>query len=265
MRLLSRLDEQSSALILAHELAHLRRRDHLVRVVELIVSTIYWWNPLVGFLRRQIHESEELCCDAWVRSAFPDCAKSYAKILLKTAESLSTSQLGGSLLPATPFLRSLSLKARIEMILESRFAPCVSTRSRFMIALLALFILAPFVFVAPRVTRASSDDGPPSSLDRKPEAATTSGFPYKVPFEQGAGRLPRRRQDHDSRSPRHRQHLPAGQSLHDQGQLHSGVAPAGQAGCLRHRQGRRGPGGPSHINSRGPSSIRATAASLSSL
>ncbi len=85
-----RLDEQSSALILAHELAHLRRRDHLVRVVELIVSTVYWWNPLVGLLRRQIHESEELCCDAWVRWAFPDCTKSYAKIVLKTAESLST-------------------------------------------------------------------------------------------------------------------------------------------------------------------------------
>jgi len=41
MRLSCQLDEQSSALILAHELAHLRRRDHWVRAVELIVSTVY--------------------------------------------------------------------------------------------------------------------------------------------------------------------------------------------------------------------------------
>ncbi|HWB11894.1 MAG TPA: M56 family metallopeptidase [Pirellulales bacterium] len=47
MRLAAQLDDTSLLLILAHELAHLRRRDHWVRAVELIVSTIYWWNPLV--------------------------------------------------------------------------------------------------------------------------------------------------------------------------------------------------------------------------
>ena len=60
------------AMILAHELAHLRRRDHWVRAVELIVSTVYWWNPLVWVIRRQIHQAEDLCCDAWVRWAFPE-------------------------------------------------------------------------------------------------------------------------------------------------------------------------------------------------
>ena len=36
---------EAAALILAHELAHLRRRDHWVRALELFVSTVYWWNP----------------------------------------------------------------------------------------------------------------------------------------------------------------------------------------------------------------------------
>ncbi len=110
----------------------------------------------------------------------------------------------------------------------------------FMIALLALFILAPFVFVAPRVTRASSDDGPPSSLARKPDAATTSGFPYKVPFEQGAADF----LDGDKITILEvrgtAEHLQAGQSLHDQGHLHSGFTRPGQVGCLHHRDGRRG-------------------------
>ena len=89
MRLVCQLDDQSSALILAHELAHLRRRDHWVRAVELIVSTVYWWNPLVWVIRRQIHQAEDLCCDAWVLRAFPGCAKRYAEVVLKTAESLN--------------------------------------------------------------------------------------------------------------------------------------------------------------------------------
>ncbi len=184
--LLCQVDEQSVVLILAHELAHLRRRDHLVRFVELVVSAVYWWNPLVGLLRRQIHQSEELCCDAWVRWAFPDRAKSYARVLLQTAESLSPAQLGGCLLPGSPFLRSLSLKERIEMILENRFPPHVSTRTGCMMALLAMLILAPFLSLTHRVARASSADAAPSTSDGNSEASASSGFPYKVSFEQGA-------------------------------------------------------------------------------
>src|SRR5262249_8085837 len=113
MRLFRQFDEQQAALILAHELAHLRRRDHWVRFVEMIVSTVYWWNPLVWVIRWQIQQAEDLCCDAWVRWTFPDCTRRYAEVVLKTAESLSASQVGARLLPASPFLRSLSLKARI--------------------------------------------------------------------------------------------------------------------------------------------------------
>ena len=60
-----------------------------------------------GSIRRQIHQAEDLCCDAWVRRAFPDCTRRYAEVVLQAAESLSASQLGARLLPASPFLRSL--------------------------------------------------------------------------------------------------------------------------------------------------------------
>jgi beta-lactamase regulating signal transducer with metallopeptidase domain len=186
MRLLGQLDEQSAALILAHELAHLRRRDHWVRAVELIVSTVYWWNPLVWLIRRQMHQAEELCCDAWVRWAFPDCTKRYAELVLKTAESLNASRVGARLLPASPFLGSISLKARIEMILESRFAPCVSTRTMFVMALFALVVLPWFVQTTKTEARAGSNDETPAP---KPGTSTTSEFPYKLKFEQGATRF----------------------------------------------------------------------------
>ena len=73
MGLFRELDEQQAALILAHELGHLRRRDHWVRALKLLVSTLYWWNPLVWVIRRRLHQTEDLCCDAWVRRAFPNC------------------------------------------------------------------------------------------------------------------------------------------------------------------------------------------------
>lgn len=188
MRLVDQLDDQRLGLILAHELAHLRRRDHWVRAVELFVSTVYWWNPLVWVIRRQLHEAEDLCCDAWVRWAFPDCAKRYAEVVLETAESLNASQVGARLLPASPFLQSLSLKERIEMILESRFAPSVSVKSMFVVALFACLVLPSFVQTATREARGGSNDESRSTQAGKPDAPAPSGFAHKVRFEQGATR-----------------------------------------------------------------------------
>lgn len=186
LRLATDLDDERLSLILAHELAHLRRRDHWVRAAELLVSTIYWWNPLVWFIRRQVHEAEDLCCDAWVRWAFPGCKTRYAELLLKTAESLGTPPVSARLLPASPFLRSLSLKARIEMILQDRFVPYVSTRSMVVVALLALVVLPAFVQSEKTTARASANEDAPTTPDQKPNAAD---FPYTVKFEQGATRF----------------------------------------------------------------------------
>jgi len=201
MRLSRQLDDEQVAMILAHELAHLRRRDHWVRGFELIVSVIYWWNPLVWLLRRQIHHAEDLCCDGWVRYVFPDCTKRYAEVLLKATESFIASKVGGRLLPVSPFLSSLSLKARIEMILESRFTPNVSARSMFVIALLALFVVPGFVETTKaepaqsteaQTAKAATAAVPNPKATATPAGkakATTSEFPYAVKFEQGATRF----------------------------------------------------------------------------
>ena len=41
-----RLDEVQRDAVLAHELAHLKRRDHWVRRLEATVLGLYWWDPV---------------------------------------------------------------------------------------------------------------------------------------------------------------------------------------------------------------------------
>ena len=183
-----RLDDQRLALILAHEIAHLRRRDHWVRIIELIVSVVYWWNPLVRLIRRELHQAEDLACDAWVRWAFPDYTKCYAETVLETAESLSASQLGAQLFPASPLLRSLPLKVRIEMILESRFAPRVSKRSLAVVVLVALLVLPAFIQTSRMKARAGNEEGS-AAASPKVDRPATAEFPHAVRFEQGATRF----------------------------------------------------------------------------
>jgi beta-lactamase regulating signal transducer with metallopeptidase domain len=189
LRLAGRIDEECSALILAHELAHLRRRDHWVRALELLLCAVYWWNPLAWLIRTRIHHYEELCCDAWVRWLFPKCAVRYAELVLCTAEQASAPRADTWLTPLTPFLRRHFLKARIEMILESRSKPKPSKKALLIVALLGIVALPPFIRFAPATVRAASSQDPPPTAASKPETPPASGFPYVVQFEQGATRF----------------------------------------------------------------------------
>jgi beta-lactamase regulating signal transducer with metallopeptidase domain len=86
-----RLDGQQRSTLLAHELAHLRRGDHYVRLLELLATALFWWHPLVWWMRGPLRDVEEQCCDAWVVWALPDAVRSYAETLLDTLEFLDKS------------------------------------------------------------------------------------------------------------------------------------------------------------------------------
>jgi probable HAF family extracellular repeat protein len=95
-----RLAEVKQDALLVHELAHLRRRDHWARILELVVTSMYWWCPVVWWIRRALRDAEERCCDAWVVWALPGAARAYATALLDTVDFLADSPpalpLGGS-------------------------------------------------------------------------------------------------------------------------------------------------------------------------
>lgn len=88
-RLWSQLDKHGRRAILLHELAHLRRRDHWVTWLELLITAIYWWHPLLWIIRRRLHDEADLCCDAWVTWQMPNGRRAYAEALLRTKQFLS--------------------------------------------------------------------------------------------------------------------------------------------------------------------------------
>jgi len=54
--------EQVEAL-LAHELAHIRRRDYLVNILQSIVEALLFYHPAVWWVSGHIRAERELCCD----------------------------------------------------------------------------------------------------------------------------------------------------------------------------------------------------------
>lgn len=77
------------ATVLAHELAHLARRDHWTAWFELVVQGFHFWNPLFWLARRNLHRAAELACDGFVVARFPAARRSFASALLATAERAS--------------------------------------------------------------------------------------------------------------------------------------------------------------------------------
>jgi uncharacterized protein (TIGR03067 family) len=87
--LLDQLSPQEQSAVLAHELAHVRRRDHWVRLLEFVATGLYWWHPVIWWARAQLRRAEEECCDAWVTSTWPELVQTYAAALLDTIDFLS--------------------------------------------------------------------------------------------------------------------------------------------------------------------------------
>ncbi len=89
--------------ILAHELAHIRRHDYLVNLLQTLVETIFFYHPAVWWLSRQIRNERENCCDD-VALGIASSRADYGRALLAIEElraawpSLSLAASGGSLL-----------------------------------------------------------------------------------------------------------------------------------------------------------------------
>jgi bla regulator protein BlaR1 len=49
--------------ILLHELAHIRRRDHLFNLVQHLVDTLFFFNPAIVWISSLIRAERENCCD----------------------------------------------------------------------------------------------------------------------------------------------------------------------------------------------------------
>ena len=60
---LTGLDESQLRAILAHELAHIRRHDYLVNLIQTAVGTLLFYHPAVWWVSRQIRRERENCCD----------------------------------------------------------------------------------------------------------------------------------------------------------------------------------------------------------
>jgi beta-lactamase regulating signal transducer with metallopeptidase domain len=88
--------------LIAHELAHVRRHDYLVNLIQTAAETLLFYHPAVWWVSSRIRAEREQCCDDLAIAATGD-ARSYARALVRleemrgSAPALAVAAGGGNL------------------------------------------------------------------------------------------------------------------------------------------------------------------------
>jgi beta-lactamase regulating signal transducer with metallopeptidase domain len=143
--------------LLTHELAHIRRFDPLVNLLQRLIEVALFFHPAVWYVSRRVSAERENACDDLVVSAgWP--AVRYAQALLQMAEFCAAAR---GISPQSSATLAASgggasqFKRRVVRLLEIEDAPRVRI-SRGSVLLMAAVSL--FAFAAPTIFRAAAGE-----------------------------------------------------------------------------------------------------------
>jgi hypothetical protein len=85
VRVLRDLSQAEQRALLAHEVAHLVRRDAAWLFAAALLQALTWWQPLTRIAAIRLRQSMELCCDDWAALRLPD-PMALAECLVKVGE-----------------------------------------------------------------------------------------------------------------------------------------------------------------------------------
>jgi beta-lactamase regulating signal transducer with metallopeptidase domain len=151
-------------IVLAHELAHVARRDPLRHIMLRFAVALYWFHPLAWLAARQARAAQEQACDEDVLS-LGTRASVYARVLMDMAGPSAPAHLA-----ALPMSERPLLETRIMTILNA--APVSNRRRTLTVAALGIVLLTLSVAAA------------------QPRSAEQAQTPAVTPAQKAAASLP---------------------------------------------------------------------------
>lgn len=149
--LLTGFDPAQMEAILLHELAHVRRHDWVVGILQAVIESLLFHVPFVWLLSARLRSEREACCDDAVVEILGD-RLAYAKALVSLEAALHVPRLA-------PSANGGSLVSRIRRLAD----PHTRTRPRISVAC-SLVVLTAALSFASIVTIVGSDDPLPTWL-----------------------------------------------------------------------------------------------------
>jgi Tol biopolymer transport system component/beta-lactamase regulating signal transducer with metallopeptidase domain len=149
-------------MILTHELAHIRRCDYLVNILQNILKAIFFFHPLYHLMNRSLAKEREHICDDWVIEV-TEQRSGYAECIIGLLERALHKPVN---VPVTLSMaeRKRDIPGRIDMIVNKKrnISTKVSTKALiavFLIGCFALPIIGGIGLVRFAGARPASDEG----------------------------------------------------------------------------------------------------------
>ncbi|MBX3112388.1 MAG: M56 family metallopeptidase [Fimbriimonadaceae bacterium] len=156
---LSKMPEDAVEALLLHELAHIRRHDYLLNIVQTVVETVLFYHPAVWWVSHVVRAERENCCDDIAVGATGDSA-SYARALTMLEErrvmALAVPASGGHLMKR--IRRILNINAPAD--------PAPAARPAALVVTVAMMALAATVLANPQTHRTTTDHGPDTKVTK---------------------------------------------------------------------------------------------------
>jgi uncharacterized protein (TIGR03435 family) len=131
-----RLSSEQLAAILAHEMAHVRRRDNLTAALHMVVCALFWFHPAVWWVKARLLEERERACDeAVLQSGNP--AELYAESILSVCRFYVESPLA-----CMSGVTGADLKQRIVRIMSGHATLRLGLGRKLLLAAAGLLIIA---------------------------------------------------------------------------------------------------------------------------
>ena len=156
----AQLTEGEKSYILLHEQIHIKRGDHIVKIVSFLALCLHWFNPLVWLAFFLLGKDMEMSCDeAVIRKAGSGVKKAYSSSLL----SLAT---GKRIVSGVPLaFGEGDTKSRIKNVLKYKKPATVAA-----IIALVVCVLVAVVLLANPGDEDGKDEGKAAGTDREQTA-----------------------------------------------------------------------------------------------
>lgn len=145
------LSREEAQHVLLHELAHLKRGDLWVHGICLLLQIIYWFNPLIIWVRKQMKHVREICCDLTVANRLKEETMKYHQTLVNTAKRLLTESVEPGMGLLGIFEEPFRLVSRLKWLKKAR-----KPDGRILIPAICCMVVLMLVFILPM---ASADTG----------------------------------------------------------------------------------------------------------
>jgi beta-lactamase regulating signal transducer with metallopeptidase domain len=169
--------DERRAVVLSHELAHVKRRDCLTQMLAHFVCALHWFNPLVWIAARQLRVERERACDDHVLNIGTK-ASDYASHLLDIARGMQS--MKGTFMAAVAMAKPSQLEGRLLAILDPKLRRRNLSRAATAAVAIALASVA-LPLAAMRPSAHTKANGDPLSIEALTADNQKSSTPQPKP------------------------------------------------------------------------------------